>query len=656
MKKRTYILSTILFVSCLIVSAQNYPIQKIDLKNVHLTDSFWLPRIRQIQQITIPVAIERCEKEGRFENFLVAERVMNGGSGMVRGKMPFDDTDLYKIIEGASLSLVSAPDAKLETELDKYIAIIARGQEPDGYLTTWRTINPSNPPAEWVGKCEKRWDNLANSHELYNAGHLYEAAAAHYYATGKRNFLDIAIKNADLIVDVFGAEDNYEVPGHEIIETGLIKLYRITGNKSYFTLARKFIDLRGTDLHRKPRGAYWQDDKPIVLQDEVVGHAVRAVYFYAGVTDVAAITGDTTYSNTVERLWNNMVDRKLYVTGGLGARHEGEAFGNNYELPNLTAYNETCAAIGGVMWADRMFRLFGEVNYVNHLERMLYNAVLPGISLDGTCFFYPNPLESDAVYAFNQGHLTRAGWFDCSCCPTNLIRFLPSLPDLIYNTDQQNIYVNLFIGNEAAIPYGEDIVHVSQQTNYPLDGKVNISIDPINKTSFSLMIRVPDWATNTLPSELYAYENKISSPVKLLLNGNEIALNVSDGYIKIDRQWEKGDKVEVTFPTEVRRIIANPLIEDDKGKTAIQYGALVYCMEEQDNPQLFNKSLNAKDLNVTYNPVKLGGINEIVAKDGNKLWNLIPYYTWSNRGVGRMKVWIESNPLTPATTQRMGWD
>jgi DUF1680 family protein len=371
---------------------------------------------------------------------------------------------------------------------------------------------------------------------------------------------------------------------------------------------------------------------------------------------VAAITGDTTYSNTVERLWNNMVDRKLYVTGGLGARHEGEAFGNNYELPNLTAYNETCAAIGGVMWADRMFRLFGDVNYVNHLERMLYNAVLPGISLDGTCFFYPNPLESDGVYPFNQGHLTRAGWFDCSCCPTNLIRFLPSLPDLIYNSDQQNIYVNLFIGNEAKIPFGKEVLHVSQQTNYPLDGKVNISIDPINKTSFSLMIRVPDWATNTFPSDLYAYENRISSPVELLLNGNEIALNVSNGYIKIDRQWEKGDMVEVTFPTEVRKIIANPLIEDDKGKTAFQYGALVYCMEEQDNPLVFNKSLNTTALNARYNAAKLGGINEIVAKEGNRLWNLIPYYTWSNRGEGKMKVWIESDSLTPATTQPMGWD
>lgn len=637
MKK--YIACAVGLLSFACALAQTYPVQKVDLRDVRLTDNFWLPRIRQIQQVTIPVAFQRCEAEGRFENFLAAERVMNSGEGKVRGKMPFDDTDVYKIIEGASLSLVSNPDPELEALLDRYIAIVARGQEPDGYLTTWRTIDPTAPPARWVGECRERWDNLAMSHELYNAGHLFEAAAAHYYATGKRNFLDIAIKYADLIVKVFGAPDNYDVPGHEIIETGLVKLYQITGQKAYFDLAKKFIDLRGDDTHRTPRGAYWQDDKPILQHNEAVGHAVRAVYYYAGVTDIAAITGDENYKNAAGRLWNNMVDRKMYVTGGLGARHDGEAFGENYELPNLTAYNETCAAIGGVMWADRMFRLFGGADYYNVLERMLYNGVISGISLDGTSFFYPNPLESDGRYRFNQGHLTRAGWFDCSCCPTNLIRFLPSLPDLIYNFDEEAIYLNLFVSSEAKIPLGKNSIAISQTTGYPLDGKVGIEIDPRRAAEFTLKIRIPDWATGTFPSELYTYENGVSAPVRVLLNGKEMTLAPIGGYIEIDRKWGKGDRVEVEFPMEVRTIAASPLIEDDRGKTAVQYGPMVYCMEEIDNPDVYDAGFDADGFRVEFNEAKLGGVNEIFATDGSRTWDLIPYHTWSNRGEGRMKVW-----------------
>jgi DUF1680 family protein len=633
------------FILCgTLLSAQSldiaaYPLQKVDLRNIKLTDNFWLPKIRQIQQVTIPVAFERCEAEGRFENFLTAEKVMNGGSGKVRGKMPFDDTDVYKIIEGASLTLVSAPNAELDAQLDKYIAIVARGQEPDGYLTTWRSINPAEAPATWVGKCEKRWDNLAMSHELYNAGHLYEAAAAHFYATGKRNFLDIALKNAGLIVKVFGDKKNYDIPGHEIIETGLIKLYLISGEKAYFDLAKKFIDLRGSSDNRKPRGEYYQDHKPVTEQDEVVGHAVRAVYFYAGLTDIAAITGDRRYADAARNLWNNMVNCKMYVTGGLGATHEGEAFGKNYELPNLTAYNETCAAIGGVMWADRMYRMFGSADYYNILERMLYNGILPGISLDGTCFFYPNPLESDGKYKFNHGHTTRAGWFDCSCCPTNLIRFLPSLPNLIYNTDGKSIIVNLFIANEAKIPLGTNIISISQTTNYPLDGKVSITVSPQQSADFRLKIRIPDWATNRFPSELYTYENKLSASVGLLLNGKAFAAKEHNGYLEVERLWTAGDKVELEFRPEVRTIAANPMIADDRNKTALQYGPLVYCMEEIDNKAVYDRAFVAGKFTVGYNRAKLGGINEIVSINGSQTWNFIPYYTWSNRGEGKMKVW-----------------
>jgi len=646
MKKKIYLVLAMQFCITFAFSQSleiaDYPIQKIDLRQVKLKDSFWLPKIQQIQQVTIPFALQKCEENGRFENFLTAEKVMHGGTGKVLGKMPFDDTDPYKIIEGASLTLISNPNPQLESLLDKYIAIIARGQEPDGYLTTWRTINPTAPPANWVGKCKERWDNLEMSHELYNSGHLFEAAASHYYATGKKNFLHIALKNADLLVKVFGTPNNYNIPGHEIVETGLIKLYLITGKKEYFNLAKKFIDLRGTSEHRHARGEYWQDHKPVLEQDEVVGHAVRAVYFYSGVTDIAAITKEDKYKESIQKLWHNMVHQKMYMTGGIGAKHDGEAFGKNYELPNLTAYNETCAAIGGVMWADRMFRMNGDADYYNVLERMLYNGVLSGISLDGKAFFYPNPLASDGVYKFNQGNLTRAGWFDCPCCPTNLIRFLPSIPALLYNTDKRGIYINLFAANEAKVPFNGTDIHFEQITKYPSDGNVALKIDPAKRTRFSLNIRIPDWATDTTVSELYHFENKLNKTPLIKVNGKKINPKIVNGYMQIEQNWEKGDVVEVALPMEVRKVEASSLVSEDKGKTAIQYGPIVYCIEGIDNLQSFDKIFDANEFQTRYHTEKLGGITEIVAKDSQSaIWNFIPYYTWSNRGVGKMKVWLK---------------
>ncbi|MBK7097122.1 MAG: glycoside hydrolase family 127 protein [Sphingobacteriales bacterium] len=621
----------------------DYALQKVDLRQVRLTDNFWLPKIQQIQKVTIPFALQKCEENGRFENFLTAEKVIKGGTGKVLGKMPFDDTDPYKIIEGASLTLVSSPDKEIESLLDKYITIIARGQEPDGYLTTWRTINPAEAPATWVGKCKQRWDNLEMSHELYNSGHLFEAAATHYYATGKKNLLNIALKNANLLVKVFGAPDNYDIPGHEIVETGLIKLYLITGNRDYFSLAKKFIDLRGTSEHRKPRGEYWQDAKPILEQSEVAGHAVRAVYFYAGITDVAAITGDEKYKTTIKNLWHNMVHQKMYVTGGIGAKHDGEAFGKNYELPNLSAYNETCAAIGGVMWADRMFRTFGDADYYNVLERMLYNGVLPGISLDGKAFFYPNPLESDGVYKFNQGNLTRAGWFDCPCCPTNLIRFLPSIPALIYDTDKEGIYVNLFASNKANLRFNNEDVNIIQNTQYPYGANVQLSINPVKKTTFALKIRVPDWASDKTVSQLYIYQKPVSKGVTLYVNSKKQNYPIQYGYIVINKKWKKGDRVEVRFPFEVRNVSSNLLVAENRGKTAVQCGPLVYCMERIDNQETFDKAFAPSGFEVRYNANKLGGINEIIAKDqAQHIWNFIPYFAWSNRGAGKMKVWVKN--------------
>ncbi len=397
-----------------------YPIEPVDIRNVRMEDDFWLPIIERVQEKTIKYAIAKCEQEGRMENFLIAGGVRQG---KVRGDMPFDDTDLYKIIEGASNSLISAPNETLEALTDSLIAIIAIGQEADGYLTTWRTIDPASPPAPWVEVKEgKRWEGLAMSHELYNAGHLYEAAYTHYRATGKRSFLDIALKNADLMVATFGngKAQIHAVPGHQIIETGLLKLYELTGKKAYLQLARYFLDHRGKPAHHALFGSYSQDHLPVVDQREVTGHAVRAVYMYAAMTDIGVLMQDEPYQRAVRALWENMVSKKIYITGGIGARHEGEAFGEDFELPNLTAYNETCAAIGSVYWNHRLHRQSGEVAYLDVLERTLYNGLIAGLSLDGTKFFYPNALESDGVYTFNRGACTRQDWFDCSCCPTNL--------------------------------------------------------------------------------------------------------------------------------------------------------------------------------------------------------------------------------------------
>jgi DUF1680 family protein len=612
----------------------DYPIRQVQLNGVELTDRFWLPKIHVIQEKTVRYAFDKCTSEGRLENFVTAGNVIRGGTGKTRGSMPFDDTDVYKTVEGAAYSLINAPNPALDSYLDSVINLIAYGQETDGYLTTWRTIDPKRPPAGWVKTNGDRWNGLDMSHELYNSGHMFEAASAHYRATGKRNFLDIALRNADLLVTVFGDTANHEVPGHQIVETGLIKLYQITGKKEYLHLAKKFLDLRGDASHRKIRGAYSQDHLPVTEQDEAVGHAVRAVYMYAGMTDIAAAYGDGAYRKAVNRLWDNMTDKKMYITGGLGARHAGEAFGDNYELPNLTAYSETCAAIGGVYWAERMFRLTGEAKYFDVLERMLYNGVISGISLEGTEFFYPNPLESDGKHAFNHGACTRQAWFDCSCCPTNLIRFIPSIPNLIYAVQSDTVYVNLFMSNRARIPVGNETVEIEQQTEYPWDGKVVLRVKTEKPLTVTLKIRIPSWTQSApVPGGLYTYsDSRHMQPSQMP--------NTADGYYTLTRNWTPaGDSLILDFPMQARTVVANANIKDNEGKYAVEYGTLVYCMEETDNPETFDKQTILQSFSVEYKPDMLGGISLIRehTAEGDRV--LIPYYAWSNRSAGKMKVW-----------------
>lgn len=629
----------------------DYAIQGIPFNTVSLNDGFWLPKIEINRTITIPSSFQKCEETGRVENFILA-------SGAKKGKFltvyPFDDTDIYKTIEGAAFSMTVHPDKALDRYVDSLIAIVAAAQEPDGYLYTARTIDPAHPH-DWSGS--ERWVKESElSHELYNSGHLFEAAAAHFTATGKRNLLNIALKNANLLVQVFGPGKRDDATGHEIVEMGLVRLYRITGEKKYLDLAKFFIDCRGKIPNSKQ--FYSQNHIPFVQQTEAVGHAVRAAYLYSGVADVAALTGNKEYIDAIDKIWENTVTKKFYITGGIGALHAGEAFGADYELPNLTAYNETCAAIANVYWNYRMFLLHGDAKYIDVLERSLYNNVISGIGLDGKTFFYPNPLESNAKYAFNYGNkLSREPWFDCSCCPTNLCRFMASVPGYIYAQNQEDIYVNLFIGSKTTFKLQKTSVVLSQQSNYPWEGNVSIQVNPTKKTDFSLCLRIPGWARNQpVPGDLYRYVASTPEEIVVKVNGKAVAYTTREGYAVISRQWKKGDKVEYTLPMNIHRVEANEKVKDDRGKIAIERGPVVYCLEGIDNNNNLNTIIlpDNAPLSVKFQPAKLNGINEIsgeaivleIATDGLSVqtkkqpFTAIPYYAWSNRGINQMKVWL----------------
>jgi DUF1680 family protein len=646
--KISLILITIIAIPCKTMGQKQeikgYPVAAVPFTDVTLTDDFWSGRIETNRTVTIPFGFKKCEEEGRIRNFAKAGGLMEG---KYEGKMPFDDTDVYKIIEGASYSLTIHPDKELEKYIDDIIDKIAAAQEEDGYLTTWKTIDANTTPASWV-KPGPRWYNLGASHELYNAGHMYEAAYAHYRATGKKNFLNVALKNADLIAEVFGPRKKLTPPGHQIIETGLLKLYRATNDKKYLDLAKFFLDQRGNTAGHKLYGAYSQDHKPVTEQDEAVGHAVRAVYMYAAMTDIAGMMNDSAYRSAVEKIWDNVVSKKIYITGGLGAKHEGEAFGDNYELPNKTAYNETCAAIGSVYWNNRMFLLTGDAKYIDVLERTLYNGLISGVSLSGNLFFYPNCLLSDGKYKFNQGSLTRKPWFDCSCCPSNVIRFIPSVPNYIYAHKDDCLYVNLFIAGKADVEMNKTSVEISQETDYPWDGKVVIKVNPKNSESFAVNVRIPGWAVGKpMPSDLYSYLSENPEKVTLKLNGEPIDIKTDKGYAVIDRKWSKGDTIELDLPMPIRRVIANENVKDDIGKTALVRGPIVYCAEWVDND---NKVLDMvvpdnAEFQTQYKKDLLNGLTvitgDILDESGNeRKLTAIPYYAWSHRGPGEMTVWL----------------
>ena len=646
------VLCALLFlpVACLAQSSGDYAVQGIPFNKVSIHDQFWMPKIEKNRTVTIPSSFKKCEETGRVQNFVLAKKK----TGKFLTAYPFDDTDIYKIIEGASFSMTVHPDKNLDHYVDSLIQIVAQAQEPDGYLYTARTIDPSHPH-DWSGN--ERWvKESVLSHELYNSGHLFEAAAAHYQATGKRNFLDIALKNADLLAQVFGPGKRSDAPGHEIVEMGLVRLYRITKEQKYLDLAKFFIDCRGAK--NDPHKSYSQDHIPVVQQTDAVGHAVRAAYLYSGIADVAALTGNKEYIQAIDKIWENSVSKKFYITGGIGAKHEGESYGNDYELPNLTSYNETCAAIANVYWNYRMFLLHGDAKYIDVMERSLYNNVIAGVGLDGKTFFYPNPLECDAHFKFNRESLSRQAWFDCSCCPTNLCRFLPSVPGYIYAQKQNSIIVNLFVESSTSFSLNNKLsVALSQQTNYPWDGNIKLSVDPSKKASFALRLRIPGWAKNQpVPSSLYAYINAPKANLVLMVNGTPFNYKTENGYAVIEREWKKGDKVEYQLPMDIHRVEANEMVEADKGKVALERGPIVYCLEGVDNTNTIGTVIlpDQAKLSTSTEKNKFDGIEEIKTEgivftpsaDGLSIESkkqaliAIPYYTWNNRGISPMQVWI----------------
>ena len=667
MKTSQYVLFIGLFVILLpavvaqTTPAADYPYQPVPFTKVKFADAFWLPRMETNRTETIPFAFKMCEDTNRLENFKVAAGLSDK---KWEGDFGFNDSDIYKVVEGASYALMVKPDAKLDAYLDEVIDYIAAAQEDNGYIyTAWtaRAKDYTNKRINCIYNAAP-WDNLAGAHELYNLGHMYEAASAHYLATKKRSFLDVAVKSADLVCDVFGPGKNEGIPGHQEIELGLVKLYRVTGKKKYLDQAKWFLDQRGQ--YTGFQSEYSQSHKPVIEQTEAVGHAVRATYMYSAMADVAALTGDPDYLNAIDALWGNVADKKLYVTGGIGARHSGEAYGDNYELPNRSAYCETCAAIANVYWNHRMFCLHGDAKYIDVMERSLYNGVISGVSLDGMKFFYPNPLESA------NGH-ERSPWFGCACCPSNICRFLASVPGYAYAVTGDTAYVNLFVNSTTTFDVAKSPVTFTQTTDYPWSGKVRLDIAPTKKNRFTLNIRIPDWARGTFDSsELYDFTDTPATTPQIKVNGKSVKMKLQKGYVTIKRKWKKGDTVEINLPMEIKHITCDEKVADDRGKAAIQRGPLVYCLEGVDveGGRVLNLMLK-KDAKLTaeHNDNLLGGITVIKGTAAElqrsiddkttqlpKNFAAIPYYAWAHREKGPMAVWIpysekQANPLPRPT-------
>ena len=639
----------------------NYPMQAAPIAAVRFSnEGFWGARQQVNNTVTVWHCLKQCEETGRIDNFAKAAGLMKGeyeGSA-------FNDSDVYKAIEAAAYALMLNPDPQLCKRLDDVIEKIAAAQEPDGCLYAVRRIPPPAPDSgikvnerarAMAGP--ERWSRLAGSHELYNVGHLYEAAVAHYLATGKRSLLDVAVKNADLLCRTFGPDGLQEPPGHPEIELALARLYRVTGQRKYAELAKRFIDMRGQADKHKLRGPYQQDHLPVVQQTEAVGHAVRAAYLYSGMADAVVFANAKEYIEPLDRLWNNVASGKLYLTGGIGATGAGEAFGKEYDLPNAAAYCETCAAIANALWNFRMFLLHGDVKYLDVFERVIYNGFLSGVSLSGDRFFYPNPLESDGKSGRSK---ERAPWFPCACCPPNVARFLASLGGCVYASQGNRLYVNLYAAGRGEVKLGDRAVAIAQETLYPWDGRVRLTVEPDMRGEFAICLRIPGWTTGKpVPTDLYRYMDAASKPVSAQVNGKEVEIRLEKGFLVISREWKKGDAIDLDLPMPVRRALAHQALKDDEGRVALERGPIVYCVEGADHKgHVFNLALpDDADIESEFRSDLLGGVavlrGKALAASRNEDGSLhaekveltaIPYFAWCNRGPNGMAVWLPRKP------------
>ena len=586
-------------------------ITPVNFSEVKIIDNFWSPRLKNHKDVTLGVCIDQIENQtGRIRNFENAALKQGTHSGIY-----FDDSDVYKALEGMAYSLQNNPDPVLEAKCDEWIAKFAAAQEKDGYINTYYTLTG----------LDKRWTEM-DKHEMYCAGHMIEAGVAYYNVTGKRNLLDVCIKMADHMMTQFGPGKRDWVPGHEEIELALVKLYQATGEKKYLDFSEWLLDERGKGLganNGEPwDAAYHQDDKPVREMTGIAGHAVRAMYLYCGMADVAAYTGDQGYIDALNRLWDDVVLRNMYITGGIGQSAHNEGFTEDYSLPNLTAYCETCASVGMVYWNWRMNQFTGDSKYVDVMERSMYNGALAGISLNGDRFFYVNPLES-------LGDHHRKAWYGCACCPSQICRFLPSIGNYIYGVSNDAVWVNLYIGNQASVKYGNKDMTLTQETNYPWEGAVKITIGTKSPVNAEMRLRIPGWCKS--------YTIKV--------NGAEVKPQIESGYAVLPGKWSDGDAIELNMDMPVEVVAADPRTKEDEGMRAIQRGPIVYCIEEADNKDGFDdlKISENADFTTAFEKDLLNGVVTIDAKVGDQTLKYIPYYSWDNREAGKMKVWV---PLT----------
>lgn len=638
-------------------TTSDYPVTPVPFTDVRITGGLLQARQATNALVTAPFALAQCESSLRLKNFDLAAETMRrraAGETSFQNKpvtvFPFDDSDVFKAIEGASFCLSVQPNPAMQAQIAGFIKRIAAAQEPDGYLYSWRTMHPDSPAHDWIHK--ERWLNdPKSSHELYNLGHLYEAGVAHFAATGSRELLDIALKSAALVDREFSDGQPRLAPGHQVIEMGLAKLFRQTSDARYLNLAKIFIEARG--YNGQP---YSQDHKPAVQQSEAVGHAVRANYLYSGMADVAALTGDRQYFDAISRIWENVASRKLHLTGGCGARADGEAYGDDYELPNR-CYNETCAAVAYLFWNHRMFLMTGHAKYMDVFERSLYNGVLSGVSLSGDRFFYPNPLEYDGKSVNNHGHAGRAPWFGCACCPPNVLRTIASLGGYVCAVKDDALFINLYAQSEATAKVAGQKVTLKQTTQYPRDGQVKIHVAPEQATRFALCLRIPSWVSGKpLPSDLYTYDDASPAPWTLMLNGQPIKFEIVDGYARLDRSWQAGDELVLDLPMPIRRVAGNPKIAATRNQVALERGPIVFALEGHDNDgSVFDAVLPASAvLKAEYRADLLGGTTVLLAENalkaeradtGNvanqkRALTAIPYALWANRGTSPMTVWL----------------